>query len=675
MQRDIYYLLVLLASGFACFLLLRRNGFHMASAVFMGVAWMLGGAMTQNVNALIGQTYALLPWLVLVVDRLLDTLRWRALGIAALAIGLCTYSSFLPIVISGYVLIGIQAAVYALIAARTEKHAPWVALVRPSAAFAIAVALALGIAAIILVPLTEAQRDSARFHRIYTSAGEWAYTWDLLPSLLSPRLFYDVWQTNPDTTAFIPKPAGYWTHYFYIGAGVVLLLLFVRRDERIRVRRLTWFFAVAAALLFLKLMGIPPVQWIAYLPIFKYLHFIPYFSGAFALALVGLAACGVEALVTHAVWLRRFFAAMAISAAVIASVPVFIWVNGYNHAATAKTTILYSLEIDRVVAVLVSFLGVAYFRMRRELRGSTAGVLAIALVIVELGPLAFERRHARVDIWNDGLPKYVRFLQQDPELFRIHSIDLALHPNTFQGVGIAGISSLGVFNESRFTALIEAFFKTELNPFITTTSLLPTNRPVLDLLNVKYVVTYPVTPEKQAALDAGGLKLVLTDGNVSVFRNPTVWPRAFVAHDYHVEPNATEAMKAGAVRLAQDVAVLEARPTFAPGGGPATACQIREYRPNRVVISGDDSAPSMLVLLDSFGDGWTATVNGKMVPILPAYGAFRGVEVPAGRWEVTMRYRVPRLRAALVLTLVCLAVAIVAIFFRRDLPGASQVAV
>ena len=57
-----------------------------------------------------------------------------------------------------------------------------------------------------------------------------------------------------------------------------------------------------------------------------------------------------------------------------------------------------------------------------------------------------------------------------------------------------------------------------------------------------------------------------------------------------------------------------------------------------------------------------------------AYGAFRGVEVPAGRWEVTMRYEVPRLRAALVLAMVALAVAVVAIFLRRDLPGASQVA-
>ena len=678
MQRDMYYLIVLLASGFACFLLLRRNGFHMASAVFMGTAWILGGTMTQNVNALLGQTYAVLPWLVLVVDWLLDTLRWRALGIAALVIGLCTYSSFLPIIISGYVLVGIQTGVYALMAARTAKHTPWAALLRPSAAFALAVALALGISAIILVPLMAAQSDSARFHLYYTGIGQLAYSWDLMPSLLSPRLFYDVWQTEPYTAAFIPKPTWLSTHFFYVGAVVVLLLSFVRRDERIRVRRLTWFFGVAAALFFLKLMGFPPVQWMAYLPVFKFLHYIPYFSGAFALAVTGLAACGVEALVTREVWPRRsFLAAAATTVAIIASIPVFIWVNGFNQAATAITTLMYSLEIDRVVAALVVLLGIAYFRMRRELRGPIAGVLAIALLIVELGPLAFERRHARVDAWNDGLPEYVRFLQSDREPFRIQSIDnFALPPNTFQAVGIASINSLGVFNESRFQALIEAFFQTELNSgFIITSSLLPTSRPVLDLLNVKYVVTYVATPEKQAALAAGGLRRVLTEGNFSVFRNPTVWPRAFVAHDYHVVPNATEAMKAGAVSLAKDLAVLEARPAFAPGGGPATAAHIKEYRPNQVVVSGDDSGPGMLVLLDSFGEGWTATVNGKTVPIVPAYGAFRGVEVPAGPWEVTMRYEVPRLRAALMLALVAFAIAVVAIFVRRDLPGASQVAV
>ncbi len=676
LQRDIYYVLILLASGVGCFLLLWRNGFHTASAVFMGVGWMLGGTMTQNVNAFLGQTYATLPWMLLATDWLLDTLRWRALGFAAVAVGVCTYSSFLPIVISGYVLIGIQAGVYAVFAAASARQAKWVALLRPAAAFAAAIVLALGCAAIILLPLTAAQRDSKSFHTFYTGIGDMAYTWDLMPSLLSPRLFYDVWQVEPYMDAFIPKPAGYTTHFFYTGVAVVLLLSLARRDERVRVRRLTWFFAAAAALLFLKLAGMPPVQWIAHLPVFKFLHFIPYFSGACALALTGLAACGVEALVRHGVRRRRFAVALAIAAAVVALVPAFIAVNGYNHSATARITLLYFLEIDRVALVIASLLGVAYFRMRGELAGSTAGILAIVLVVVELAPLAFERRNPRVDAWSETLPPFVRFVQQDREAFRIHSIhSFALQPNTFQGVGISGISSLGVFNQPRFTALIEAFFKTQFNSgFIIPISLLPTSRPALDVLNVKYVITWAATAAEQAALAEAGLTVVHTDGHFSVYRNPSVWPRAFVAHDYRIAPDQTLAINALSAGPTKDVAILEFRPTIASGGGPASGCEIVEYRPNRVVIAGEQSAPGMLVLLDSFANGWTATVNGQSVPIVPAYGAFRAVEVPAGRWEVTMRYHVPRLRPALVLAMLSLAVAMVAVFIRRDLPGSSRVA-
>jgi hypothetical protein len=70
--------------------------------------------MSKNANALLGQTYATRPMMVLAIDVLLDRRTWRAAVAAALVVGLCTDSSFLPIVISGYLLIGIQAVAYAL---------------------------------------------------------------------------------------------------------------------------------------------------------------------------------------------------------------------------------------------------------------------------------------------------------------------------------------------------------------------------------------------------------------------------------------------------------------------------------------------------------------------------------------------------------------------------------
>jgi uncharacterized membrane protein YfhO len=47
----------------------------------------------------------------------------------------------------------------------------------------------------------------------------------------------------------------------------------------------------------------------------------------------------------------------------------------------------------------------------------------------------------------------------------------------------------------------------------------------------------------------------------------------------------------------------------------------------------------LAVILDPFYPGWTATLDGKPVPILRADFAFQAVAVPAGRHELRLTYR------------------------------------
>jgi len=69
--------------------------------------------------------------------------------------------------------------------------------------------------------------------------------------------------------------------------------------------------------------------------------------------------------------------------------------------------------------------------------------------------------------------------------------------------------------------------------------------------------------------------------------------------------------------------------------------------------------PTVLILLDAFDQGWTATLeSGGEVPILRANVLVRAVVVPAGKHVVTFRYETPLLRAgaagSLTGTLICL---------------------
>jgi uncharacterized membrane protein YfhO len=59
----------------------------------------------------------------------------------------------------------------------------------------------------------------------------------------------------------------------------------------------------------------------------------------------------------------------------------------------------------------------------------------------------------------------------------------------------------------------------------------------------------------------------------------------------------------------------------------------------RVSHSARLQCAGFLVLTDTWRPGWRATVDGRATPIHEAYGALRGVVVPAGPHTVEFRYR------------------------------------
>lgn len=77
--------------------------------------------------------------------------------------------------------------------------------------------------------------------------------------------------------------------------------------------------------------------------------------------------------------------------------------------------------------------------------------------------------------------------------------------------------------------------------------------------------------------------------------------------------------------------------------------------------------PTELVVRDAWAPGWSATLDGRRVPILVAGGRHRAVAVPAGESLVTMRYQPPGLRAGLAVA----ALALVAVGLMLGRPRRS----
>jgi len=85
------------------------------------------------------------------------------------------------------------------------------------------------------------------------------------------------------------------------------------------------------------------------------------------------------------------------------------------------------------------------------------------------------------------------------------------------------------------------------------------------------------------------------------------------------------------------------------GAGPAEPAQVEVLRRKAQVVSVrvTASAPTTLVVLQSFADGWRAKVDGKEVAIDPADVLFQSVQVPAGTHTVTLRYMPDSVRLGL----------------------------
>jgi hypothetical protein len=151
-----------------------------------------------------------------------------------------------------------------------------------------------------------------------------------------------------------------------------------------------------------------------------------------------------------------------------------------------------------------------------------------------------------------------------------------------------------------------------------------------------------------------------------VFRVPDPLPRTYaVGSARRVDGLVAE------LRALAEPTFDPAREIVLPAGAPASPpsasftgqSRIVEFRPDRIRLEADLSAPGFVVLVDAHDPGWRATIDGRPAGVLRANVAFRAVDVPAGRHVIEYLYRPRSVTAGLAISgaalLAALAVAIV----------------
>jgi hypothetical protein len=166
-------------------------------------------------------------------------------------------------------------------------------------------------------------------------------------------------------------------------------------------------------------------------------------------------------------------------------------------------------------------------------------------------------------------------------------------------------------------------------------------------LNVTYYIDRQFRTEDQRVAKA--VVAALPDYDLVLVRNPVApKPRVYLSQqpERAATPVDPVALIARSDFLNGEVDVIETADVTLPGSALTGSATIDRYAPEDVRVRVETPQPAVLILLDSFDKGWTASLeSGTTLPILRANALVRAVVVPAGTHVVTFSYQTPLLNA------------------------------
>ncbi|MEZ4726670.1 MAG: oligosaccharide flippase family protein [Caldilineaceae bacterium] len=167
------------------------------------------------------------------------------------------------------------------------------------------------------------------------------------------------------------------------------------------------------------------------------------------------------------------------------------------------------------------------------------------------------------------------------------------------------------------------------------------DNPLLDLLNVKYILTQHYLPNPS-------WQEIYRDDAIGVYENQEVLPRTFIVPEANIIPAAEQPLLETDFR---QVVLLDEQPTaehaLTPASPQIKEAQISRYTANNVFVDINLSDRGWLLLTDAYFPGWKAYLrpfggdesDETELPIYRANSAFRAVYLPeAGQWTVRFVY-------------------------------------
>ena len=183
------------------------------------------------------------------------------------------------------------------------------------------------------------------------------------------------------------------------------------------------------------------------------------------------------------------------------------------------------------------------------------------------------------------------------------------------------------------------------------------NSPLLDLLNVRYIIVPAVAQPEQSVLRE--LKdtnpTVYSDDRVDVLENRDALPRAWIVHSAKrvAQAETLKLLNSGEVDPGRTALLEHTPPDLASPDNPsADRAVVKTYEADRIRLETATDASGLLVLSEAYYPSWKAYVDGRPVPLYVADHVLRAVPVPSGEHTVELRYESSPLRVGLAVSLI-----------------------
>jgi hypothetical protein len=290
-----------------------------------------------------------------------------------------------------------------------------------------------------------------------------------------------------------------------------------------------------------------------------------------------------------------------------------------------KINLMYSTVIGGLLPLLVFSLGsvsILALRIKEKIPIKYFDIIVILFILSNLWfyYIGFIDTRDPKEIYSR--PDYVDFLTSNCTHDRVYDIDNILQSN-FQI--IYGIHTVGGYNPyplSRYEQFLGCIRNLE-----------DKNHPILNLLNVKYILT-------STRLNNSGLKLVFNKNNIYIYENEQALPKAFVVHNVKTifEKSVIKELKSKNFNPVDSVILEQKGKSEVLSNKGFDEVEVKKYSPNEIILETNVTQPGFLVLSEIYYPDWKVYVDGKQRKIYIAYHALRSVYLDEGQHTVRFVY-------------------------------------